>query len=479
MIAGAIPHPGFIGASYRAQALTASQERTVNLYPQMLRGTPSGKNQAILLSTPGYQSWVQLPKAPIRGTYYEAGRYFVGAGDRLYEVFANGSYVERGTILYNDANPLTWGRHDVNGGELVVGASGNAHRLKLDTNEWSTVLTGDVTQVGFLGSYFVALYSSLNLYRWSDLFDATTWPGDFVFQRSNRSDPWKSLAIVDERLFLFGESTSDVHWPGGAYPSVFQPLPGGTLGYGTGARDSAVDVGGRLIWLASSGDGKGMVMATEGLSPAPIGHHALQHAIEKYQRTDDAIGSTYEMEGHNFYLLTFPSARVTWAWDVTVPGAWCERGTWIHEENDFDYLHPTFHEYAFNMHLVGDRESATIYRMSPDYFLDVDGRPIRRVRRAPGLTQMNQMVHYTYFALEAEAGVAPLGVDPLVELRISDNAGRTFYSVGAKSLGRQGEYTQIAEWHGLGMAVDRVFEVSFAAAAPLRLTNAFIGTGPV
>jgi hypothetical protein len=479
MIVGAIPYPGFVGASYRAQSHSASQERTVNLFPQMIK-TAGGKNNAILLPTPGFTPWVTLPKSPVRGLYYENGRLFAGAGDRLYEVYANQTYVERGTVLYSDANPLSWGRHDINGGELVVGASGNAYRLDLVTNAWSTVLTGGVTQVGFLGSYFVALLAGSNLYRWSDLFDATTWPGDFVFQRSNRSDPWRSMAVIDERLFLFGERTSDVHWAGGAYPSVFQPLPGGTLGVGTGAPYSVVDFNGNAVWLASAGDGKGQVMMAQGLSPQSISHHALQFAIENYPRVDDAIGSTYEMEGHTFYLLTFPSARITWAWDATIPGMWCERGTWIHEENDFDYWHPTYQQYAFGMHLAGSRESNVIYRMSPDLYLDVDERPIRRVRRAPALTQLGQMVHYTYFALEGDPGVAPLGVDPLVELRISDNGGKTFQSVGWRSFGKQGEFDKpLAEWHGLGMSADRVFEAVMAAASPYRLTNAYLGTGPV
>jgi hypothetical protein len=471
MIRSAVPYPGFIGASHRAKSLRASQERTINLYPQF-QATDQGKNAVILLSTPGVTSWATLPTSPFRGGHLVDGRLFVAAGAVLYEVHSNQTYTAIGAIAYTDGLPVTFADNGVAGGQLLIAASGNGYVVNLSTNALTLERTGNTRMVEFLEGYFIALDAANSKFEWSELFDGTSWPGTNFFIRSNRSDPWCSMRVLNERLVLFGDKTSDTYWAGGTYPNVFQPLEGGTMEEGIAAADSVVELGGSAIWLAQNGNGVGGVVMTPGASPREISHHALRTAIEGYARIDDAVGSVYESEGHQFYLLTFPSARVTWVYDLKVPGAWCERGTWISEENDYDYWRPTFHQYAFGLHLVGDRTSGVIYRMADNLYSDVDDRVIRRARRAPALSQGGRDVYYGYFGLEAEAGVAPPGVDPLVELRISDNGGNTFS--GAKSIRAQGELTARAEWYGLGKSDDRVFEVVMASRAPYRLTNAFL-----
>jgi hypothetical protein len=475
MVANPIPYPGFIGGSYRAQSLKAAQERTVNLMPQVM-GTPSAKNGDILLSTPGVTPWCVLPKGPVRGTYEMDGRMFAVGGDTVYECFSNGTATARGTVAYVDPIPVTWADNGRAGGEILLSASNNGYVIDLTANTVTLVRAGGTRSVGFLGGYFLALNAQNTSFHWSALFDGTTWPGANVYVRSNRPDPWVFMQVVSERVFLQGTESSDYWWSTGQSLTPFQPVPGGTIDHGTAAGDSLAVVGGNAVWLAATGNGKGQVMQAQGLAPRPIGNHALSFALENYGRIDDAVGATYEEEGHTFYLLTLPSARITWAWDVTVPSAWCERGTWISEENDYDYWHPTFHSYAFGMHLVGDRETSTIYRQALTLYTDVDGRPIRRVRRAPALSQGGRRAYYGYFGLEMETGKAPLGLDPKVELRYSDDGGETFRSAGFRSAGKTGKFTLEVGWHGLGEATDRVFEVVMADAIPYRLTNAFLSS---
>ncbi|MBA3578925.1 MAG: hypothetical protein H0W42_02970 [Gemmatimonadaceae bacterium] len=475
MIQTARPYPGFIGASHVSQAQQASQERTINLFPEV-QATEFGKNQAILIGTPGVTTWATLPTSPIRGSFEEQGRYFVAAGDTLYEVFSNTSAVPRGTLAYTDGVPVDFAGSGLAGGQLLIRASRNAYVLSLDTNVLTLVRTGNTDAIGYLGGYFLALDATATKFEWSELFDGTVWPALNFYVRTNRSDPWVTMHVMDERVVLLGSETSDTYWAGGVYPNIFQPLPGGTFETGIAASHSVATVGGARVWLAQSGDGLQGVVRSSGTAVENISHHALQHAIAGYARVDDAIGQSYQHEGHTFYLLTFPSARVTWAWDVAVPGVWCERGTWIAEDADYDYWHPTYHQQMFGLHLAGDRESGTIYRVSSQFFLDVGGRPIRRVRRAPALSHNGRRIYYSYFALQVDAGVAPLGVTPLVELRVSDNSGKTFQSLGTRSAGKQGEFDAVCEWYGLGHATDRVFEAVTAAAGPVRWINALMAT---
>jgi hypothetical protein len=476
MMPNAVPYPGFIGGTYRAQSLRASQEQTFNFYPEIL-GTDSGKNKAILLPTPGFTSWCVLPKGPNRGTFVDQGRMFAVGGDTVYEISMAGTPTPLGTVAYVDAKPVRWASNGRAGGQILIAASRNGYILDLTTNVVTLVRTANTDAVGFLGGYFIALDAVNTRFEWSDLFDGTVWPGLNVYVRSNKSDPWVDLRVVGSRLVLYGELSTDYWWhPENSSLNPFQPLAGGEIDHGSAAPDSFAEVAGSAIWLEQTGQGRGSVVMSTGVSVNPISNHALQHAIENYARIDDAVGSTYHIEGHTFYLLTFPSARVTWVWDTAVPGVWTNRGTWISEENDYDYSHPTFHQYAFDLHTVADRESAIIYRMDDSLYLDVDERPLRRTRRAPALSQGGRRGYYGYFALEVESGVAPLGVDPLVELRYSDNGGMTFQSAGFRSAGKMGEFNHLCEWFGLGSSEDRVFEVVMSEPAPYRITNAYLSS---
>jgi hypothetical protein len=50
----------------------------------------------------------------------------------------------------------------------------------------------------------------------------------------------------------------------------------------------------------------------------------LEYAIQSYGNITDAIGYTYQQDGHPFYVLIFPSAEATWVYDVSTQ-LWHER----------------------------------------------------------------------------------------------------------------------------------------------------------
>jgi hypothetical protein len=90
---------GFVGPSYTLQSTDIECQRTLNLYPQVDE-SGVGKNVAALLSTPGLVLKWTLAATP-RALFVtaNAGRLFAVVNTKLVEMFANGTTVERGTLL--------------------------------------------------------------------------------------------------------------------------------------------------------------------------------------------------------------------------------------------------------------------------------------------------------------------------------------------------------------------------------------------
>lgn len=106
-----------------------------------------------------------------------------------------------------------------------------------------------------------------------------------------------------------------------------------------------------------------------------------------------------------------------------------------------------------------------------------DPRIIRRLRRAPHLTQENLRLFYRKFELDLERGVglaSGQGEDPLVMLRLSRDGGHTWGEPLTMSAGRLGVYTQRVIARRLGQARDLVFEVTVSDPVAWSLVNAWL-----
>lgn len=63
-------------------------------------------------------------------------------------------------------------------------------------------------------------------------------------------------------------------------------------------------------------------------------------------------------------------------------------------------------------------------------------------------------------------------------LRYSDDGGHTWSSEIWRPLGRQGAYKALAQWRRLGMARDRVYELTYSDPAGVAVMGADIAAVP-
>lgn len=467
--------PNAIGGSYVSQSPIADCERTINWYVEIME-SPGAKAKAVLYPAPGVRQFALTTATNGRGLFAQNDFVLAGIGPKLFKVNKNSTTTELGTIAVNE-HPITICTNGEKGGQAFITSGEKGYLVNMDTSAFSEVtMPGAASMGAMLDAYFLALDAKTSTLFLSDLNEGATWDPTMYTQRQIAPDPWISMAVNYREIWLFGTESSEVWVNVGNFPFPFAPHPSGLIPYGIVAPFSVKSVAGTLVWLSRTKNGSGQVVAAQGYTPSPISTHAVMNAISLYDRIDDAIGDTFQMLGHTFYVLTFPSAGHTWVYDFTTK-IWVEWLTWLPDINNYIAWRPLHHAYAFDRHLVLDRSAANIYETSNELSTDVDGHLIRRERRFPGITDELKRTFYDELILYLETGLGhPLGQgrDPQVVLRHSDDGGKTFGNERSCSAGKGGKYKDIVSWRRLGCGRDRVFEISVTDPIPWRIIDAFI-----
>lgn len=477
-------YPGFFSGSEPALSALASSARTVNFYLEKI-GTDGAQSKLAFYPTPGQQAWITaatsggvLVDAVGRGGVWTGSRAFVAIGGGLYEVFSDGSITRRGNLAV-DSKPVQFAYNGTVGGQLALAAGGNGYCYTLATNTLTQVLTGECHQVAMIDEYFLGLNITTGKLRLSNLNDGSTWDPTQFAVRSAQPDPWTALVVNAPDIWLLGANTGDVWYDAGTSPFPLAARSGLTIPYGIVAPFSLVMTAGQLLWLASNKDGDGVVVATQGYGAQPISDFALDTAIAAYRRTatiTDAEAFVFQMLGHAFYVLRFPSANATWLYDLTM-GVWTELGDWNSSRGDYDVWGPRFHLSAFGKHIVGEATTGTLSYLDVTYATKADGSVIRRLRRGPVLVNEMRRIGITRFELLLEAGlgnaVAP-GTDPQVMAQFSIDGGKTWGLERSCGAGPIGQYQRRVFWNRHGSPRLWVPQVVMSDPVPWRIIDAFL-----
>lgn len=467
-------YPNAIGGTYESTSPITDCERTVNFYVEKTE-VPGAKARMVLYPSPGVELFVTTPELNGRGMFAQDDYCLAAVGAKLFKIDNTPAATSLGSIA-TDANPVTMCTNGDGGGQAFITSGNNGYINDIVAGTLTLVRTGATSQGGMLDGYFLALDAASSTLYLSDLLDGLTWDPTQFAQRSIAPDPWRAMAVNYREIWLFGTETSEVWVNVGTSPFPFAPHPSGLIPYGIAAPFSVKNVAGTLIWLARTANGSGQVVAASGFTPQVISTHALQNAIRGYDTIGDAIGDTFEMLGHTFYVLTFPTAGHTWVYDLTTQ-LWVEWLTWVPTANEYIAWRPLFHAYSFGKHLMLDRAAGNVLNLSHTLSTDPDDILIRRMRRFPGITDETKRTFYDQFCLYLETGlglVSGQGSDPQVMLRASDDGGKTWGNERWVTAGAIGAYSTRCEWNRLGSARDRVFEVVMTDPVPWRIIDAFM-----
>lgn len=380
-------------------------------------------------------------------------------------------------------------------GTTITGVSYNALTLTLSANATATISTSDtltatlpafqqITDPAWLPADRVAFIEGwliFNNTQTRTFFTTAPVPytvsfaGAFYALKDSSTDNLVTLYENNRELWLIGERTSEVWFNQGGANFAFSRLPGVGPQIGCSAKHSITRMGPALVWLARNEQGENMVVATNQYTWERISTHAIEHAISGYPYVSDAIGYAYEEEGHMFYVLTFPTADVTWVFDATTK-MWHQRASWDSTAGVYHRHRSNCYMNMQDLRLVGDYQTGQIHQMSRQVYTDA-GNILRCQRRTPHVwsRENRQRVFMAAIQVEFTPGVGlqtGQGANPQAMLRWSNDGGFSWGNEHWTSIGLVGQTRNRATWRRLGRARDRVFELNFTDPVPRDIVGA-------
>jgi hypothetical protein len=365
---------------------------------------------------------------------------------------------------------LTFGTGTGNTGTYVISSSQTIGSETMYALNFSIMPSSDgafssANTVDIVDNYFV--YNKTNSQQWaaSNPLSPITNPLSFS-SKDGAPDNLVSLIVDHREVYLLGEKSSEVWVDVGSYPFPFQRVPGTSTQHGIAAKFSMARLGNSFAYVSRNERGQGQIVAMNGYVPTRISTHAVEQTLLN-QYIDDAIAWTYQLEGHECYVVTFPTLDLTWVYDVSTQ-MW-HKWLWVDNQNVF-HRHRGNCSAVFNgLVMVGDYQNGQIYELDPLNYTD-NGDEIRRIRRTPHIVTDLQREYLEELQIQFQPGIGltgittPLnnevvGADPQAMLRWSNDGGSTWSNEHWTTIGQIGKYKNRAIWRRLGWARDRVFEV--------------------
>ena len=386
---------------------------------------------------------------------------------------------------------LTFGSGIGGTGTYVVSTSQTVASTTLYALNFSVMPSNDgpfqgADVVDTVDNYFV--YNRPGTQQWGSSNILSPISSALAFSSKDGSpDNLVSMIVNNREVYLLGEASSEVWVDSGLFPFAFQRIPGTSSQHGIVAKFSVARLGNAFAYLSRNNRGQAQIMMMTGYVPTRISTHAVENTLAD-QYVSDARAWTYQLEGHEVYVISFPTLDLTWAYDIST-GMW-HKWLWVDDNNVFHRHRGNCHANFQNINLVGDWENGNLYQLDPLNYTD-SGNEIRRVRRAPHLVSDFQRQYFSELqilfqpgvglsglitgstsptngvagvgiaglAIAGQANIATVGADPQAMLRWSNDGGSTWSNEHWTSIGTQGAYKNRAIWRRLGQARDRIFEV--------------------
>lgn len=466
-----------LGAAYVARSINAADNRLVNMYPE---STPDGgKTAAYFQRVPGIQGVFNLGGAgAVRGMWVVKNVLYAVVGTRFISLTGIGTNTVTPTTISSSISGTGPVSMVDNGVQIFIAANPDGYIYNINTTAFAQIgdpdFPGAVT-VGYINGYFV--FNEPNSQRvWvTELFDGTSVdPLSFASAEAS-PDNVVSLIVDHKEIWIFGNNSTEVWYDAGQPDYPLAPIQGAFLETGCAAPYSIAKMDNSVFWLGTDARGFGMVYRARGYQPQRISTHAIEYAIQSYSTISDAIAYTYQQDGHMFYVLTFPTANVTWVYDAATQ-MWHQRGYVSDTTGQLNRHTPTCMATLGTRVYVGHDTLPQIGYYDFSYFNNEFTNARRQVwlrswRALP--SDANNLKRTAQHSLQldcqaatstvAEISTTGASAEMNASLRWSDDGGHTWSSLHTVSMGYEGQTGRRVIWRRLGMTMklrDRVYEVS-------------------
>lgn len=277
----------------------------------------------------------------------------------------------------------------------------------------------------------------------------TTWNALDFFSAERKPDPVKAVRVLGDTLYAFGSATVELFAATGNVATPFQRYGGAVVNRGIKDRDSIAALDNTLIFV---GEDNIVYRLSEG-APIRVSDYGIE---ERIRLSATAKAFPYSWDGHSIYVLGLASETLA----LDAAGGWSQ---YTYDNGAF----PSLGLYDGVTTYVGGAEVWTLADRSND-----DGAAMERLFTAVLPTE--RPVACDCLEVQLSPGTTPVGTEPaIVQMRYSDNQGRTWSDWRNGSTGFGGEYRKRLRFRRLGMAdaPGRLFEIRITDDVKVRFSG--------
>ena len=435
----------FLGGAYEGRSSNVSPETCMNLFYE------KGKNGESLVGTAGSTLFSSPAVGEVRGGIaYNDLVYFV-VGNTFYEINSSGTATSRGT-LNSSSGRVSLAHNGVrtSGNQQIMIVDGtDGYVYDNSTSTLSQITDDDFVSgvtLAFVDGYFIFNENSGSGRFWlTNLYDGTNITDTDFSTAEGWPDKIQSIIADNRELFLFGEESLEVWYNSGDLDNTFQRYQGGFKQHGCMAPFSPARFDNGIIWLSRNDRGANQVVAlSEGYQPSVVSTPEVNYQISTYANTQDAFGYSYQHEGHEFYVLTFPTPNKTWVFDASTR-EWHQRSHVISSIDSRERYN--CHVYAMGRHLFGDYLNGNIYELDGSIGT-FNSERVHRQRTTIPVTDEENRTRLMRMQLDMEEGIGSADTPVSTTLGGAEAVGQTTLTVTSSTGMLAGQRLEVDDDNG-------------------------------
>ncbi|HEY1559372.1 MAG TPA: packaged DNA stabilization protein [Caulobacteraceae bacterium] len=411
---------------------------------------------------------------PIRGLYCQPGVFggdlFAVSGTTVYRAGVNVGTLPGTDLVRFAASPS----------QLVAVASGTAWLYDGVTFPTFTAIANGVlpavTDAAYLAGRFAYACTGSATWFYSEINDAGNETGLDLANNNDAAAPVIGLGVLADQLVFFTASTVEFWSPSSDPTAPFTPNQGRGFQRGCASRDTICFADNALFFVGDNG----VVYRSEN-QPTRVSSSSIEDKIRQCADWSAMSALVGTFEGHEIYLLNLPGVG-SYAYDIsrlgTIQGAYGDsynRGLWSEWGSyGFTGFRALTAARQAGVTLMGDSVTNDVWQGQVGAWQDGTSPLIRRasafIKIEEGWPRMDGLVLH---CVTGQGNAVSPGAAPLVEMRYSDDMGRTFSRWRATPLGPQGDYYTRAYWQRLGQmrAPGRLIEVRCAEPVDVAFSH--------
>jgi hypothetical protein len=488
--------------AYSNRALISNAQACINLFPENNPAESSPASPFTHYPRPGLISLgAPATQGRGRGVYRASNGDLYGVvGPNVYYIDPNFVFNQIGTIQ-NQFTPVSFADNGQSNGNAIVLVDNSP--LGYEINMTSRQLTQIVDPTGlFTGATMVVFFDTFFAFNqigtnnwYVSLSEQVAFNALDIASKGTYGDPIQGLTVNQRNIWLIGAMTAEPWFDAGDPIFPFEEVFGQFVQHGTIAPYSICQTDVNAFYLSQDKDGRAIFLMIEGYAAKRISTYALEDEWLTYPRRSDVICNTYQQGGHTFIGVHFPSADITWYFDLATH-QW-HRRAWIDNNGTLHRDRVAFTTMAYDTIVGMDWATGQLYALDQNTFTD-NGQPIVYRRSFPHF--VNEMSRSTVvsFIVDMQTGTlsgssegsnfanafnsgfsngfGPISSTstPQVGVRVSKDGGASFGNYRLKSMISAGHNRSVLRYRGLGQARDWVFEVTWSAPFSTGLNQAFI-----